>query len=454
MIAGACLACLGIGYFTGSNRVSTTKSDGSGEPTQNTRQERSSSRDRMARGAPTSDDLFSGILKGRSLQDLSEVDLVELVVQLSKYESGQDPLARAKKSYQLQLLLGKLPAARLEEAAEAIASDPDSRRYGSASTVIAALASKDPQRALAWAKEQENSGYLLANVITSVAKDDPFAAAEIHRNGLLDGTFGQSDGWSAATGIGYAMAKLGKEPLLDYVNSLSLRQQGNVLSNSFRELPEVDKLAMIDEIYSRSKDGRMEDWSFRHIFSNAVIANPSLAESWLAKMDPGKESAALALSVVGNLSQTAPEAAREWMSRAISQSKGSEIELLQDAIQQMSNRNPADITTFAGLLPEGIEIRAEDLKDRARSSVSNGLNGLPEIAGIIREPAEQAKLITEALDQFTKNTESSSSPTRLNSNDFEIFESRLKSLGLTGEDAEKVQAALDGARNARPKKDK
>jgi hypothetical protein len=53
-----------------------------------------------------------------------------------------------------------------------------------------------------------------------MAEDDPMTAADLYRESLLDGTFSQSDGWQASHGIGMAMARLGKDALLDFMDSL------------------------------------------------------------------------------------------------------------------------------------------------------------------------------------------------------------------------------------------
>lgn len=447
-IAGACAVGLGIGYLAGGSRASSAGSGNSKEQAASPRETRSSSRDRQTRDN-SGDELLSGILKGRSVKELSDGELAKIVVQLSKYDSTQNSVARARQSYQLQMLLEKLPASRLEQAAEAIAADPDSKRAGGINTIMGAMASKDPQRALAWAKTQKNASSLLSSVLGAMAKDDPMTAADIYREGLLDGTFNQNDGWQASYGIGNAMARLGKAPLLAFLEKLPQQQQSNLLSNCYRELPESDRPDMMNEIYQRSKDGRLQDWSFKSIFTNALSSDRAQAEAWLAKMEPGKERASLELSTANSLSRNGdPDAAREWMSRAITGSQGREKELLDEAVSQMAYNNPGDIAVFASLLPEGIELRAEDLKNQASSTLYRGLGGLPGLASALRDPAEQAELITGALKSFTTAEGVGSQRSRLNATDFEIFARQLQSLNLTGENAAKVAQALDAARSA------
>ncbi|MGL4399191.1 MAG: hypothetical protein ACRCXD_04945 [Luteolibacter sp.] len=451
LFAGACIVSLGIGYMAGGSRASSAAATPLEEKTANPRQARSSSGERQNRET-SGDEMLASILKGRALKDLSDGEVAKIVVQLSKYDPTQSPVAQARQNYQLRLLLEKLPASRLEEAAAAIAADPESQRTGGVNTIMNAMASKDPQRALAWAKTQKNTPGLLASVLGTMAKDDPMTAADLYREGLLDGTFSQNDGWQASYGIGRAMAQLGKKALLSFMDSLPQQQQSNVLANCFRELPESDRVEMMDDIYQRSKEGRMRDWSFKNIFNNALSTDRAQAEAWLAKMEPGKERASLELSTANIYSRNGDaEAAREWMSRAIAQSAGREKELLKEAINQMGYNSPGDIAIFASLLPEGTEIKADDLKNEAQNSMYRGFGGLMGLAGAIRDPAEQALLLTTALEEFTKQTGQSSDPSRVNSTDFEIFTRQLQTLNLTGENATQVAEALAAARSATPK---
>lgn len=452
LITGACVVSLALGYLVGGVRASSADSGKTaGQPGLGDRPASTSSRDRKGR-ENAADELLSNILKGRSTQDLTDGELVKIVLQLSKPDPTQDAVSRARQAYQLQLLLKKLSTTRLEQAAAAVAGDPDSKRNGSIGTILAALTSKDPQRALTWAKTQTNAPNLLASVIGIMAKNDPTRAAELYRNGLLDGTFSQHDGFQASYGIATTMARLGSKPLLDYVDSLPQQQQSNTLSNSYREIPENERAGMLDEIYQRSKDGRLQDWSFKSIFANSVMGDKARAEAWLDKIEPGKERATLELSAASYLSRGGDaDAAREWMSRAISQSPGKEKELLSEAIDQMGYSSPRDLVTFVSLLPDSVEIRADDLKNQANNIAYRGFNGLAALAGAIRDPDEQTKFLTTTLDQYTASAQQGSHGNKLNATDFEVITRQLQNLNLTGENATKVQQALDTARNAKVK---
>ncbi len=442
---------MGIGYVVGGIRGSKTGGNDSADQVSHLQQSKSASRERQSRGR-TGDELLSDILKGRSPQELGDDELVEIVQRLSKYDSTQSPMVRARQAYQLQLLLAKLPTARLEQAAAAIAADPESRRSGGLNTIVSAMAAKDPHRAMEWAKNQTNAPNLQASILATMAKDDPVSAAGIYRDGLLDGTFSQNDGWQASYGIAAAMARLGKAQLLDFIDSLPKQQQSNLFANSFRELPEGERSAMLDEIYQRSKDGSLQNYGFKSVFNNTISIDRAQAEAWLEKMEPGKERASIELSTANTLLRSGDaDAAREWMARAISQSPGREKELLKEAVSQMSYSSSGDIAVFASLLPHGVELSADDLKSRANNLAYRGFSGLTGLAAAIRDPAEQAKLITGALDDLANKTVRSSEPSRMNAMDFEILTRQLRAFDLSGEYAAQVEASLAAARSAVPK---
>lgn len=451
LIACACVVSLGIGYVAGGIRASSASGDNPKEEAANPRQMKSTSRDRQSRES-SGDELLAGILKGRSAADLSDGELVKILRQLSKYDSTLDPVSSARKNYQLQLLLAKLPVSRLEQVAEVIASDPEAKRDGGLNKILGAMASKDPLRALAWAKTQQNPANLMASVLGIMARNDPMKAADLYREGLLDGTFSQYNGWQATVGIGKAMARLGKKALLNYMDSLPRQQQSNLLSNCFSELPESERMEMMDEIHQRSKDGRIQEWNLKNAFSTALFADRAQAAAWLEKMEPGKQRATLELYAASQFAQYGDsDAAKDWMARAIAQSQGREKELLDEAIDQMDYNSPGTIAVFASLLPESVEIKAEDLKNQTRSIAYSGFSGLTDLAGAIRDPAEQTKLITTALEQLASHIRRNSELSRVNAADYEIFTRQLQKLNLTGENATKVAEALAAAQSATPK---
>ncbi len=188
LLVSACIVSLGAGYLAGGFRNSAVSAGEKTDPAASQRPDRPGSRDSNARGV-SSDDLLAGVLKGRSVKELSDEELAKILVDLAKYDPQQDPVARARRSYQYQLLLARLSPSQLERAAESIAADSENKRGGPLAGVVAALAAKDPQRALAWAKGRKSPSNLLPMVLAQICKDNPMEAAEIYRNGLMDGSF-------------------------------------------------------------------------------------------------------------------------------------------------------------------------------------------------------------------------------------------------------------------------
>lgn len=451
LIASACVVGIAIGYVVGGKSASSATGESTKEQSAFPRQMKSDSRETQSRGG-SGDDLLDGFLKGRPAQGLPDSELVKILLQLTKYDSSEDPVSAARRNHQLQLLLSKLPSSRLEQVAAALAADPEGKNSNGINKIVGAMASKDPQRAFSWAKTQKNPADLMESVLGTMAKDDPLKAADLYREGLLDGTFSQMNGWQASHGIGLGMARLGKKALLEFVDSLPLRQQSNLLSNCFRELPENDRLEVMDEMYQRAKSDRLQEWEFKSVFTSALFRDRAQVEAWLDKIESGKERVSLELTAASRFSSSGEsDAAREWMLRAIAQSKGREGELLKEAVGQMTYNNKGDIALFASLLPEGVEFKAEDLQIQASNSAYSGFNGLTELAAAIRDPAEQTKLITTALENFVSNPRDRSAYSRINATDFEILSRQIQALRLTGENATKVAEALAAARSARTK---
>jgi len=453
VLVGACLVSLAIGYVAGGgDPPATTATDKKGGPA-NPRAERSSARgDRGARGeGAASEEMLATLLKGRNVQALSSDELTGLIVDLSRYDSSLDPLTRARRNLQLQLLLSKLSPEQLQEAALALTKEPNSRRTGSLGTILGAMAAKSPSGAIEWAKSQENPSSFMGMIIGNMARENPVEAAELYQASLLDGTLGTGSSWEASFGVGSAMARLGGKPFLEFVDSLPRQQQSNILSNSIREVPEGERMALADEIYRRYKEGQIEEWNLKNSLSTLGSGDPAKLAEWMEKVPAGKERAKFMIaqaSTLGRMGET--RAVGEWMGKAIAEMPGREKELLEE-LRNSAYNSPSDFANFAKLLPPSVELKAADLKEFANDTIYNGPASAVDMAQALRDPAEQADLISGVLDTLRQQKEERSGPSRVNTADFAILKSRLKNLNLTGDDAARVNAALDAAMNATPK---
>lgn len=396
--------------------------------------------------------MLAAVLKGRDIRSLSGSDLGDLVTDLTKRDPSLEPLARARRDLQLQLLLAKLSTEQLQEAAAVITADPAQLYTGSLGTFIGAMTARNPTAAMAWAKEQKNPGGFVGQVIAAMAKDHPQEAMDTYRSALLDGTMGTETWWEASFGVGSAVAKLGARQLLEFVDGIPRGQQSSVLANCTRDLPEGERVAMADEMYRRYQAGEIEEWGFRNSLSALGTADPAKLGQWLDKLPAGKDRARVMLDLATSGSRGGENSAmtRTWMSKAIADMPGNEKELLQQ-LRSSAFNNPSDFATFAEALPPSVEIKAADLMPFARNSLSRGPAALVDMARAIQDPAEQAELIVTTLDTFRTQTESSSNPPRMNGTDFEILRHRLRTLNLTGDAATRLADAFDAAKDARQK---
>lgn len=443
LLAAACLISLACGYIAGkAGRTSVAKTGYS--HSQQPPTDRLDVRESRPRGTGDSA-LLESILGGRPIAEIPAAELAALIAKLSKYDPNIDPLTRAKQSYQLQLILAKLSAADLDGLATAIHSDQDPENNSSLGSILSSLAAKDPDRALAWLSACEMPGNMYSMVIGVIARDDPMAAADLLRNRLLDGSISQSSHFSAAYGIGQAIAKLGADPLLAYIDSLPSNQQSNMVSNVISSVPKGERIRLLDELSERMEDGRLTTTSLDHMFTAVLASGENGAKEWFSNLPNGEKKDSLRLTTATALfNRGEKEAATEWMREALAAAPGREKQTLQSIIMGMSYNNPEGIPFFAQLLPEGVEFTAEDLENEAANSLYSGTSGLTAIAAVISDPGEKARLIAESLEKI-----SSGGNHRLNTNDFDILSHNIAAMGFTGENATLVSTALEAARNGR-----
>ncbi len=453
LLVATSIISIAIGFIIGK---STSKPDSETEapPSSQTRTDRHSSRDSLTRPRTSSDTaLLDSILEGRPIRDIPPADLAALIASLSKYDPYMDALTRTKKSYQLQLLLTKLSASDLATLATTISSDPEAKKSGALSSILSALAEKNPDRALAWLSTQEKNGGLYSIVIGAIAKNDPAAAADLLQNALLDGTFSNHEHWTATYSVGQSMAKLGSESFMNFIDSLPQQQQGNILYNAIQHVPESEHIKLLADIHQRKLNGDLENVSMEYLFSKVLSTNESKAKEWFSKLPDGDEKNSLRTSAASNYFQAGDkEAAASWMRDALTNSPGKEKQMLNNVINTLAYNNPEAIPFFTQLLPEGIEYTAKDMEQYAMRSLFNGTGGLTAIASAIRDPVEQALLIANTLGKIS--SKESGHYSRLNATDFEILSRKIATMGFTGENATLVNEALQSAKNPTPTKNK
>ncbi|MGJ8642236.1 MAG: hypothetical protein ACSHX9_02415 [Luteolibacter sp.] len=439
-IAGACIVCIAIGYLVGKGGKAAASEDDSTIQASSLSRTRSTSRESRSRSSGD-DGLLGSLLAGRSASEIPASELAEIIARLSEHDPSLDALARARQSYQLQLLFAGLSADDLEEIAGLILSDPDAMKKGGVTGLISALSAIDTPRALAWASSQEDGGGLLSYVISTMAKDDPHGAADMLREALLEGNIEMNKMWSAAYGIAHSMGKLGALPLLEYADSLPNRQSVNMMYSAMRSLSDEEQIKYLDALYLRGKDS---SFPLQTAFSTVATSNSALLQEWVRGLPDGEEKTDLQMTGATRFLQNGDkDEAAEWFKSAIDSSPGREKELLVNSGQNMAYNNPEGFAYFASLLPAEVELTAKDLENVARSSMSSGNAGFTAIADALPNPEEKAKLIVSALESVSRMNNPNRS---MNSTDFEILSRRIDAMGLRGENAEKVNTALNEAR--------
>jgi hypothetical protein len=443
LLTATCIISIACGYIIGKSISSSPKETQNASSTQ-TRYDRPNTRDTPTRNNGDNA-LLDSILGGHSITEIPAADLAALITKLSKIDPDMDTLSRAKQSYQLQLLLAKLSVSDLINVATELSSDPKNNNSEKISSVISALADKNHTLALDWISTQEDSSKYYAVILGSIAKNDPTTASSLLRSAMLDGTITGDQLWRASYSIAQSIAKLGADPLLTYLDSLPQQQQSNIVYNSISNVPENERIKLLDQIYQRNQDGRLKGVSMDHLFSKILSLDKAGATEWFSKLPDSdlkksfRTKAANSLFAMGD-----KESASEWMKEALAAAPGQEKQIIRDTIRHSSYSSPESIAFFAKLLPEGADFTAADLENNVVNSIYSSTDGLTAFANIIRDPNEKALLITNSLNKIRQSSY------RHNANDFEILSHKIASMGFTGENAKLVNAALQAVKNPDP----
>jgi hypothetical protein len=391
--------------------------------------------------------MLSKFLNGRAVQNLSLEDLVQLVKENSVADRNEDPVSAARRNYQLQLLLSKLPVEKLAElSAEMIAND-DSRN-GQAYKVFGAWARRDWAGALEWAENTPANSQWVGSALGALAATDPDLAAKLVSQKLMDGRISERSIFSAVYSVAQEQAKLGKDSLLRFVDSLPASHQSNVFSNTLRDLPKEDLPAMVDELFDRSQNKKIQDWSFNSAMSEFMRKDPEKARQWIDALPAGEQRTKVETDLAQSLAASGKTAeALELMKSAIAGSPGKEKEAVVKMATQNRYGTSENLPDLVKLLPPGVEITADDYKNSDQFFGWGQSGMLVDLAKTIQRPEEKAKLLTQSLEKATEQFNSRGN-FMFNEVDFQLFENRVASLGLTGDAADQVNASIRKAREA------
>lgn len=445
----AAAAVLGIAIGFGIGRTSSPKEGDAAErqlqsdaaPT------RQRDRGRPERSSASNDDVLSSLLRGRSIQSLSTQDIADLLEENSNRDRNEDPVAAARRNYQLQLLLSKLPVEKLAELSQEMLT-AEGRRSTQGYQVFNAWARRDWKQALEWAESDPKGNQWIGSAISALAATDPGLAEELLQKRLLSGEMTDGRGYSALYSVAQSKARLGKDAFLDFLETLPSQQQSNMISNSVRDLPEGDLAGFLDELYQRKSAGGSSTWSYSNVLNELMRVDPVKAKAWVDQMEPGSERTNIEMGMITNMATSGKMSESiELMTKVVERDPAKAKDAIKQLVNQMSYQGPAAMAEIINALPANIQMTADDYQNSAHMFGWGRAGSLVDMAKTIRSPDEQAKLLVQAMDQGVKQLEGGSGM-RFNETDLRIFENRVATLNLSGDAGEKVSASLTKVKEA------
>jgi len=396
-------------------------------------------------GGAGGEEVLSGILRGRTVEQLTVEDVRNFLDEEREMRKDGDPVAAARRNYQVQLLLSRLPARTLEELATTLLPGTDGSRYG---TVVSAWARKDWQAALAWSEGSPENSRWAGSIISVLATTDPIAAEDLVKS-RLGGNNGEYN-YTGAYSLAMIKARQGGKALLDFLAELPSQQQSSVIFSAMREVPREELASFVEELGRRKLSGE-GDWGHSNAFAELMRVDPALANAYLDKMPPGPDRTRLETSALGNLAGAgkADEFAAVLGKSLDGVEEAKRKQHLQNVISQIGHqlgRNPEVIEKFRQAIPPDLRLTADDMRGGGSLLWGDSM-GVITRAKLLDDPQEQAKYLATNLDQSTKNLGQSGGG-RFNEVDLRILEQRVNSLNLTGAAKEQVDASLSTFREA------
>lgn len=437
MAVGTAVFGIAIGYLAGH----ATGTSGTRQQDQDEGPVRTSStrRSEAAQGASArkTDAIAAGLIKGREANKMTAAEAMEMVKANNIFAWNDDPLEAARKSYEFQLMLSKLPISVLEDVIK-LSQESGIPSYRTRQ-IFSAYAARDLEKATAWAAGQPNPDSWKGAIINAIAVQDPGRATEMFQDGILKSGYSGYGGPmnEASYSLATSYAKQGKTALLQFIDSLPSNAVSNMLSNSIRSLPKEDLPGMLDEIAKRAKDGKVEQWTVSNILQNLANTDSAMARSWVDKMEPGQEQTRLQWSLAGTLNQQGKsDEAIELAKASLAQQAGKEKEFFINQAGNLMYNNAEFAIKVAELLPPGSEMTKDDaIKLSERSGQSDMIN----ISKLIKSPDDQVAYLEDAIGKMGNRG-------KLNEADFRVLSHRLASLPLTADGASRVNEVLAASR--------
>jgi hypothetical protein len=445
----AAIAAMGIaiGFLIGRNthESSAAEQAESRAPRKRSAEASGGQRDRNGRIQSDGEELLNRFTRGKSVQSLSAADVTEIIRANVNTDPNEDPLAAAKRNFQLQLLLSKLPVGTLGEVTRQVMGD-DKLRTAEGYKIFGVWANRDWKAAFEWAEAEPKGNRWAGQALSVLAATDPGLATQLMSERML--SWKGNDGFSLSYGIGRAHARMGTDALMQFVEGLPVSEQSNVLINSVRDLPEGELLAMVERLHEKKGRDGMQDYVFNNAFSELVKSNPEKARAWLDTFPPGEEKATMELTVVGYLANTGKaDEAVAYMTSVMASVPGKEKDYLKRIFRDSQGTDPEMIAKLADTLPPGVEMTAADFGESGNFGYGNR-TGFINNALLIRDSGEKVKYLTGVFDKASENASQGKYGGGFNDADFRILESRLASLKLSPDEQRTLTTSLQKYRDA------
>ncbi|MEO8616409.1 MAG: hypothetical protein ABI600_14790 [Luteolibacter sp.] len=374
---------------------------------------------------------------GVDISKLTAADVLKLVKANSENRWGDGKLEMMRKHYEFELMLSKLPLPMIEEVLKL--SRESGISANNAYPIFSAYAARDLQKAMAWASAQPDAETWKLAAVNASARLYPIQALEMYQQSVLSGSCKDSNayGMGAGMALGNQYAEQGKAALLQFLDTVPSASVSNLLSFSIEGLPKQDLPGFLDEIEQRVKDGKIDERSVSRLMQRLAAIDPQLAESRIAKMEPGLQKTSLQVSLAETIfEQGKTDEATELMKSAMAQDPGKEKEFIINQTPSIFRSNPDFASRISELLPPGVELTKEDVTVMSRKA------GPPDpvtLSQLLKSPEDKAAYLADSIPNL-------GTWTKLNETDFRVLAHRLDGIGLTGDNAARVQQALTTAR--------